>query len=163
MVCEISITGFSELEKWIKGMGKVAGQVAAKGLVRCGYLAQREAVANAPRSPTKAEYSATLKRKKETSRKNFFPGGLEKSIMVDWDKAKMAVVICVRDNSYAAKYARKIHDEKGKTWRNRGPGTIAKGKRADEKFIERAIRENEDKFSAILADEFGNALRGMKR
>ena len=163
MVGEITVQGIDELVQRLQEAGLVASQVAARGLVRCGYLAQREAVANAPRSPTKEEFSRTLKRKRQTDRTDFFPGGLEKSIEMDYDKAQMAVVICVRENSYAAKYARKIHDGKGQSWRNRGPGTIAKGDRADDKFIERAIRDNETRFAAILTDEFRQAIGGLMR
>ena len=163
MVGEVTVQGIAELERMFRKAGAIAAEVAGRGLVRCGLLAQREAIANAPRSPTKAEFSATLKRKKQTDRKDFFPGGLEKSIETYYDKAKMAVVICVRDNSYAAKYARRIHDEKGQTWRNRGPGTVAKGDRADDKFIERAIRDNEGRFLEILTDEFRKAIGGIGR
>ena len=163
MVGEITVQGVEALCQRLQDAGKIASQVAARGLVRCGYLAQREAVANAPRSPTKEEFSRTLKRKSQTDRKDFFPGGLEKSIEVDYDKANMSVVIFVRENSYAGKYARKIHDEKGRTWKNRGPGTIAKGDRADDKFIERAIRDNETRFAEILPDEFRQAIGGLMR
>lgn len=50
----------------------------------------------------------------------------------------------VSRHSEAGAYARRIHDDKGKTWFNRGIGTIAKGPQADEKFIERAINDNLD-------------------
>ena len=49
------------------------------------------------------------------------------------------------------------------TWRNRGPGTVAKGDRADDKFIERAIRDNEGAFLEILTDEFRKAIGGIGR
>ena len=163
MVGEVTVQGVMELERLFRDAGNIAAQVAERGLRRCALLAQAEAVENAPRSPTKEQFSATLKRKKRTDRKDFFPGGLEKSIDIDYDRANMAAVVCVRENSYAAKYARKIHDEKGSTWHNRGPGTIAKGDRADEKFIERAIRENEARFLEILTDEFRKAIGGMNK
>lgn len=160
---EVTVKGIVELERMFRRAGSLAADVAARGLERCGLLAQREAVANAPRSPTKDEFSATLKRKKRTDRKNFFPGGLEKSIEVRYDAEKMAAVVFVRENSYAGKYARKIHDEKGRTWRNRGPGTIAKGDRADDKFISRAIADNGGQFLEILAGEFRKAIGELRR
>ena len=110
---------------------------------------------NAPRSPTNKILSKTLKRKKRTARRTL-PGGLEKSIAYEADGRTCSVFVAA--NSFADKYAHRIHDEKGVTWRNRGPGTVAKGTRADEKFIARAVRDNVGKFRAILADELNKAL-----
>ena len=64
------------------------------------------------------------------------PGGLERSIecLYGADHAE----VFVASNAEAGEYAEIIHDEKGKKWKDRGPGTQAKGERADEKFIERA-------------------------
>lgn len=45
------------------------------------------------------------------------------------------------DERPGGKYALRIHDEKGKAWRRRGPGTVAKGARADDKFILRTGAE----------------------
>ena len=67
--------------------------------------------------------------------------------------------VFVASNSQAGRYARRIHDEKGVTWRNRGPGTIAKGARADEKFIERAIKDNVQKFRDFIEHHLNAALR----
>jgi len=139
-----------------KDGAKIAARVAAAGLPRVGRLLRDEAKQNAPRSPTKAEFSRTLKRKAVTDRTDFFPGGLEQSI--EWAVRFGQCFIFVRDNSPAGKYAAKIHDEKGKTWRNRGPGTIAKGDRADEKFIERAIEDNADEIDYIFQDELNKAV-----
>ena len=52
-------------------------------------------------------------------------------------------------------YAPKIHDERGKTWQNLGPGSIAKNSsgKVGDKFIERAIADNADAFFRILQDE----------
>lgn len=49
-------------------------------------------------------------------------------------------------NAEAGKYAKRIHDEKGKTWRKRGPGTVAKGARADDKYIQRAVQKAAKEF-----------------
>ena len=54
------------------------------------------------------------------------------------------VDILVPSNSAAGDYAKKMHDEKGRTWKNRGVGTVAKGPQADEKYIERAIEDRTD-------------------
>lgn len=161
MVGEIDIRGLPEVERYLRGAGKAVSRLATVGLERCGRLVMRTAKEYAPRSPTKAEFSATLKRKKVTDRKDFFPGGLEKSI--EYAVHFGQCFIFVRDNSYAGKYARKIHDEKGKSWRNRGPGTIAKGNHADEKFIERAMNDNAANIDAILKDEFRKGLEEADR
>lgn len=149
------ITGLGDVNALLGALKSAAGQSALRALARCGLLAVREAKANAPRSPTQKILSATLKRKRRTGRK-LTPGGLEKSIEYETDGQTCSVFVAA--NSYAGRYAKRIHDEKGKTWRNRGPGTVAKGARADEKFIERAIRDNGRKFALIIEDELGKAL-----
>ncbi len=155
MTGEIVIAGAPDVEAALrKAREHVVRAVRTEGMERAAAYVHTEAVRNAPRSPTKAQFSATLKRKKKTDRKNFFPGGLEKSI--EHEVKDGEGVVFVRENSYAGKYARRIHDEKGKTWRNRGPGTIAKGERADEKFIERAM--DQDKIGEILEDVFTKAV-----
>lgn len=125
---------------------------------RCGLLAQREAIKNAPRSPTNKQLSATLKRSRRTIRRTF-PGGLEKSIMYEVTADGQNAVVFVPLNSYAGKYARYIHDQKGKKWFKRGAGTIAKGARADDKFVERAIKDNQDNFGKIFNDEIRKATQ----
>ncbi len=79
------------------------------------------------------------------------PGGLMRSITFasDADTAE----IFVPSNSEAGKYARKIHDDKGISWWKRGPGTQAKGPQAREKFILRAIQDNEDTALKIIDSE----------
>ena len=64
------------------------------------------------------------------------PGGLERSIEFASDEEKAEVYVA--SNSEAGRYAGIIHDKKGVRWHERGPGTQAKGERADDKFIERA-------------------------
>ena len=64
------------------------------------------------------------------------PGGLERSIDLLWSDERAEVYVAA--NAEAGEYAKVIHDEKGRKWKERGPGTQAKGDRADEKFIERA-------------------------
>ena len=76
------ITGVAELERAFLDLKGTTGRVVHSSLQRIGLLAQREAKANAPRSPTNKILSATLKRKKRTSRK-MMPGGLEKSIVYE--------------------------------------------------------------------------------
>lgn len=158
------------------------GQNINRALWECGMLAQRESVKNAPRSPKATEVRASRKAacaskgKKPTknqkaawaSRRNPRsttrpkPGGLERSIKMQVQQKQnwgdSAACIYVGSDAEAAKYAVTIHDEKGKTWRNRGIGTIAKGARADDKFIERAITDNEKTFHQKLTNALGKAI-----
>lgn len=149
------ITGINELQVAFQQLQRTTGANIHRALARCGLIAVREAKANAPRSPTNKILSATFKRKKRTSRK-MMPGGLEKSIFFEvkpYGVKDYVASVFVPSNSFAAKYAKRIHDDKGRTWQKRGPGTEAKGARADEKFIERAIKDNVDKYTAIFLDE----------
>lgn len=151
----VDISGVAQL---LARLGKAAPQAARRALSRCGLIAVREAKDNAPISPTMNILSATLRRKRRTARKTT-PGGLEQSIAheVRGGNAPECSVF-VASNAPARKYARRIHDEKGVTWHRRGPGTVAKGQRADDKFIERAIRDNHEAFLRCFKDEIERTL-----
>lgn len=101
-----------------------------------------------------------MKRKRITARRQFFPGGLEKSIQAE-TLANGGVSVFVAANSYAGEYARYIHDEKGRKWWKRGPGTVAKGSRADEKFIERAVNDNAEKYRLVYEQEIRRELQNL--
>lgn len=88
------------------------------------------------------------------------PGGLMKSIM--FTSSDSMAEIFVPANSPAGTYAKKIHDEKGSTWKERGPGTQAKGAKADDKFIERAVKDNESNIISIITDQVNKAIEGAK-
>lgn len=146
---------------------------AKAGVTRVAMLARRESVRNAPRSPTQAQKDAGKKINRQKRRKlrkanshsRPKPGGLERSIKMESNIAArklshLSASIFVPANAEAAKYARFIHDEKGKKWRRRGKGTIAKGSRADEKFIARALFENSKKFQEMIASEIARSLKG---
>ncbi len=154
----------------------------AKAAFRVEMIWRRESVANANRSPTMAQTRAARGSKwdakgrtpssrqkaawaanrnpRATSRAK--PGGLERSIL-STSGVSMAVLafaeVYVPASSEAAAYAAKIHDEKGRTWRNRGAGTIAKGSRADEKFITRALEANAEKFHQIFDQTLERAIQ----
>ena len=143
-----SVQGALDLADAIAKAGESVGREVARGVRRAVMIVHRESVKNAPVSPTNAQYSkAVLKRKKRTARK-MHPGGLSRSI--EWDAIGDYGTVYVASNSEAAKYAKVIHDERYKRWKNRGPGTIAKGSRAREKFIERALADNEQKIGKLL-------------
>lgn len=157
MVGTVEVNGLPEVIRSMRDAGRIVADVAAGGLPRIGRVVLRTAVEYSPRSPTKAEFERTLKRKTSTLRQDFFPGGLEKSI--EFEAGPDKCVVFVRENAPAGKYARRIHDERGVTWRNRGPGTVAKGEHAREKFIERAVQDCEESIGRILLDEFDKAMR----
>jgi hypothetical protein len=88
------------------------------------------------------------------------PGGLMHSLQAA-NSMSMAQVY-VPTNSVAGSYAFKIHEEKGVSWKKRGPGTRAKGALADAKFITRAATAKARDFLAILKDAIDKAITGAK-
>ncbi len=156
----MEINGIEELARALSRFPERLAAARARAGARIGPHCVREAKANAPRSPTKAQRSKTLKRKRTTSRRRFFPGGLEKSIecatLPNGD-----VSVFVAKNSYAGAYARRIHDEKGVSWSRRGAGTVAKGRRADEKFIARAVDDNAERYKKVYEQEFQRELKSL--
>lgn len=160
----VHINGVSMVIGMLNHLPERQDRAIRAALVSCGKLAMREAKDNAPVSPKNSILSATLKRKKRTARKTF-PGGLEKSIQYEVQgvgkNAECSVFVASNGHATTEKgycYAPRIHDEKGKTWHKRGPGTIAKGQRADDKFIERAIRDNQKTFLKYFQHEIRKAL-----
>ena len=164
-------------------------EAAAKSV---GYKFHAEAVQNAPRSPslgilrniwkgygqyttkaTKRRAAVLVKNtdyyapatilaarvgKENTLRLN--PGGLEHSIMMEYGDDHVDVFIA--SNAEAAGYAEKMHDEKGSTWKERGPGTQAKGPQADDKFIKRAFDNWHDEFLLRMKIAYEIAFRKWK-
>ena len=84
------------------------------------------------------------------------PGGLMRSITLHATENQAEIFVPV--NSEAGKYAFRIHEEFGKTWFHRGPGTQAKGAQAGAKFIERAVTDNGRELVRIAEDEMDRAL-----
>lgn len=82
-------------------------------------------------------------RRKANSHSRHAPGGLEDSIKWRMRGRGLAqdAEVYVAANAPAGKYAARIHDEKGRSWVKRGPGTVAKGAKADDKYILRAVEE----------------------
>ena len=115
-----------------------------------------EAFQNTPKSPTVKKASKTLKRKKRT-RTRHFPGMLEESIQAE--ARGIVGEIYVAANSPGGPYAHYIHDMKNVLWRKRGLGTRNKGPQADEKFIYRAIHDNEERITKALQTQMEKALR----
>lgn len=142
-----------------KFSGAAAMRGAEAGMRRIANAVRKKAFEFAPKSPTQTILSATLKLKKRTASKRT-PGGLERSIRGEVEVGPDGAVakIFIAANAPAGAYAKRIHDEKGKTWWKRGPGTVAKGPQADEKFIERAIEDQRQYFAPILEQEIRKEL-----
>ena len=79
------------------------------------------------------------------------PGGLRKSISNDVTTQGDNVLanIFVASNSDAMKYARRIHDERYKTWKNLGVKSRTMGERVREKFISRAVHDTQTNAKVI--------------
>lgn len=136
-----------------------------------GVRVADEAVRNAPVSPSQAELDREYERKRGKKalskrrkserfrrRKNRpLPGGLEKSIGMKVDDESICVF--VPSSAAAGDYAHYIHDMKNVLWRKRGLGTRNKGPQADEKFIYRAIHDNEERITKALQTQMEKALR----
>ena len=108
-------------------------------------------------SPTQAQKNRLKKTKRKGKRKatattRAKPGGLRRSIEMEVDPIRMQAIVFVAQNSEGGKYAKKIHDERYVTWRRLGPGSIAANKsgKIGEKFIERAIVDNEKNIQEAL-------------
>jgi hypothetical protein len=94
--------------------------------------------------------------KNPRSTKRPMPGGLMRSIT--FRSTDHLVEVFVPSNSPAGSYAFKMHEEKGSRWKERGPGTQAKGPKADDKFITRAATDKKGEFIAIINDELNKAI-----
>jgi hypothetical protein len=164
---------YKELEAFASRIARAGGNVQQTMLrahTRMGAKVLATARLYSPKSPTlqerkksskatKAQWAAAEKRKLATATSRAMPGTLQNSIML-LATASIAEVF-VPINSPAGAYAWKMHEEKGKTWKNRGVGTIAKGPKADEKFIERAINDNEQALVSILDSEIDKLRRKL--
>ena len=157
MEVQIEFQNVGRLLDTLRVVARDSDQATRRAMNRVGLLAHREARKNAPRSPTLAVYrkatgrAAKLSKARGVSRAK--PGGLERSVQLAFGIAGDTAEIFVASNSEAGKYAKRIHDDKGKSWHRRGPGTVAKGSHSDEKFIARAIYDNEGKIENIIRSE----------
>lgn len=144
MASEREVRGAGSLCAALASLRRAAPDAARQALAACALHCRAAAVRYAPRSPTMANASAALKRKRRTASRKM-PGALEKSIECESDAMRASVFVarnalCVSPGGF--NYAKRIHDERGKTWRNLGPGSVAKGGPVGDKFIERAIRDS---------------------
>ncbi len=153
------IRGVDGVTQLIARSGVAARRAGMEAMRRIAAAVRKKAFEYAPKSPTQTITSRTLKLKRRTSSKKT-PGGLERSIRGETENTPEGPIarIFIASNSEAGAYAKRIHDEKGKTWWKRGPGTVAKGPQADEKFVFRAIEDLRQYFVPILEQEIRKEL-----
>jgi hypothetical protein len=155
------IDGVNEISCGLARLNRQIADRRRQALTRATLLVHRESVLNAPRSPTSAQLFRLRKTKRKTRRNPDAhsrpkPGGLRRSIEFDVNDGVGEIFVAL--NSEAGKYAARIHDERYISWWNRGPGTIALGERAKEKFIERALNDNRAAIDGMLDD----AVKGLQ-
>ena len=107
-----------------------------------------------PRAALSAMHKQNPKNGRRISRP--VPGGLMRALTARSDDNMAEISVPV--NSEAGKYGYVIHEEKGIRWKDRGPGTQAKGAQADAKFIARAITDNKATIKSTIKDEYKKAV-----
>jgi hypothetical protein len=165
----IVITGADELIRNFSGSKSVAKKELTKGMLEVALKIIGTAKKFAPRSPTKEQFIkgkkfrnvnvggfvddefVPMKKRVKTTRKDFHPGILEKSIGIIRKKI-LSIDLGVPTNSGAGEYAKWIHDKKNKEggWKKRGVGTVAKGSQADDKYLYRAVVHHEKDLESIV-------------
>lgn len=165
---DIKFLDFEAFKAELRAHGAKITPTLSRANYRIGALVKDTAVKYAPKSPTtaerkkrsnatKAQWKAAAKRRKKRSTSRDKPGGLMRSITFLSNPRHSEIFVAL--NSEAGKYAIRIHDEKGRSWHKRGPGTVAKGPEADDKFIERAVKDNENDILKILQNEAEKAIQ----
>lgn len=149
---KVKVEGIEQLTRDLMTMMVRHRPLFAKMLRHIGRTVQRTAVANAPKSPTKGQYAATLKgkRKSKASNMRFNPGGLERSIVFAVRENAFAVDVYVPVNSEAGKYAYKMHE----SHYDLGPGSEAKqkqqGRTIGREYLTRALDEEGPNITASI-------------
>jgi hypothetical protein len=129
-------------------------------LKRFGVLVQGTARKFCPESPTIAMYARQNKSgKTKRRRSSITTGSLRDSITTKSDKVTTSIF--VPRNSRGGKYAERIHDGKGTSWRKRGPRTVQKGADADDKFIYRAYEVRKKDLDDLMDQAINKILGGL--
>ena len=147
------------LERRLALAGKATPQNIKKVLNEIGSVVLKKARSLCPISPSKTDYVKTLKRikPKQSTARVFTSGALTRSITREVFDER--VEIGVPSNSEAQAYAEKIHDEKGKTWKNLGVASVRKG--ATDKFIFKAQEESESEYLRAVDQLVDKLIKGI--
>ena len=167
MTIVLEIKGLEELRQKLQTSPAAFREASIAALTRCAIRAHRDAVANAPRSPSQEEFDGIVgqpggNKKKTPSKRKFTPGGLERSIAWSVDTQALEATVHVSASSEAASYAEKIHDgdyNLGVGSRNKSAAGAGK---VGPKFITRAIEDNAGYFKNVLRQETNKALEKYK-
>lgn len=153
----MDLKGTAELIKSLLMVSTKARAAVNNALTFAGGKVRTVAQSYCPISPTQAQNFRLRKTKKKVQRKatattRAKPGGLRRSIDFEVNKPAMTASIFVASNSEGGKYAKKIHDQRGISWNNLGPGSIAANKSGSvgEKFIERAIADKKEEVRSYM-------------
>lgn len=150
----------TQLDRFVKRMKK-AGKKNPKNIKTMfktiGAIVGKKARTYAPRSMTKSEYVSTLVGGvTERNTTSFTSGSLKNSITTDVFKDR--VEISVPSNSAAGKYAEKMHDEKGKTWKRVGWQNDSK---ATDKYITKAYEDSTKDIDRALDNLLDKLIRDI--
>ena len=143
------------LERRLALAGKATPNNIKKVLKTIGVIVKGKAVAFAPRSMTKSEYVSTLKGGK-TKRRVFTSGSLKSSITAEVFPDR--VEIGVPSNSKAGKYAEKMHDDKGNSWKKLGWQNDGQ---ATDKYIYKAGEATERQYMKAVDNLVDKIIRAI--
>jgi hypothetical protein len=148
---------------------KLVGKNSEKNRVgmfrHIGLIVLKLAKNYSPMSMSKTQYVSTLKGRigkggkrlpKKTKRRVFSRGSLKESIQMEFNSEQASIY--VPSNSKAGKYAEKMHDEKGKTWRNL---SIGKQPQSTDKYIEKAAKDSEKEYMKAVDKYVTELIRGI--
>lgn len=170
-----------EMSKRIRDRVKAVRENLRAAVWDVAQHAKATAISYAPKSPTDEQMDAARRaaraariaagkrvvkkpRKHKLARRRE-PGGLERSIREEHSANgnDYSVRLFVPDSgAEASAYALRIHDERGKTWRNLGPGSIAKDAGRGivrEKFLSRVLTDYGTKYRKALESAVAKGLR----
>jgi hypothetical protein len=163
---KIIMQGLNAVIRELNDIPREMEQARKRAHYRIAVRVHAQARRNAPISPNqeqkdklkKTKRKGKKKKKDATSRAK--PTGLTNSIEFAHN-AKQAEIFLPSNAPAGKGYGYIIHEEKGKTWHKRGPGTVAKGPQADDKFIERAVMkaDKEGSIRRIYASEVAKGLK----
>lgn len=158
MSVSINTSELRRLERAMKRLGKDYGKASQRLLNKFGEWVQGRAKELAPESPTVGDFK-TMNKSGKTNRKRsgITTGSLRDSITLE--KGKQRVDIGIPANSRGGKYGEKIHDQRGKTWKNLGPRSKQKG--ATDKFIFKAYEDGEDKQAEMVDIIIDEVIKGI--
>ena len=137
----IEAKGDNQVRRSLQAMSRDLQREEASRLMEVGRSTQTEAKKKCPVSPTQSQA------KKGEFKEGRSPGTLQNSIIVKQGRGQVTVGIL---SGNALQYAERIHDGRGKSWRNLGSGSKNKGSQVTDKFVFKAWDDNEKEYVAYM-------------